>query len=264
VTNNIWTAIKQGSINSEIVTFTPAETTPPRIVVGLSRVSMGNNGNNVARVNAYVDSVGCNKFRAHIDTWSDSTLYNGSLSWLKLSSADPDFQCGTFNCNSEASEWVSFNWFFNSPPTVFVGLSKFVIGNLNNWRASVYATDISKTGFTIHTEKWDSSGNTDFYGCAVTWVAVVDGKKGVLCGTFGRNSTTGSGYSGWTSFSPAFNHTPTILTALKKFDLDRNQHLRVEVSTTAYKTGMSWTISTWAGSRLFKVDVAYLALDCYY
>ena len=138
-------------------------------------------------------------------------------------------------------------------------MSKFVIGS--DWHASVYATDISKTGFTIHAEKW---GKTDPYECAVTWVAVVDGKEGVLCGTFGGDSTTGSGYSGWTSFSPAFNHTPTIFTAFKKFDLDGKQSIRITVNTTAYKTGMSWTISTWAGSRLHKVDMAYLALDCYY
>ena len=143
----------------------------------------------IVRVNAYVDSVGCNKFRAHIDTWSDSTLYNGSLSWLKLSSGDPDFQCGTFSCSGEASEWVSFDWVFDSPPTVVIGLSKFVIGK--DRHASVYATDISKTGFTIHAEKW---GDTDFYECGVTWVAVVNGKEGVLCGTFGGDSTTGSGY----------------------------------------------------------------------
>ena len=241
-TKNIWWAVKQGSINSDIVTITPAETTPPRIVVGLKWMDMGKSN---LRVNAYVDSVGCNTFRAHIDTWSDSTLYNGSLSWLKLSSGDPDFQCGTFSCNGEASEWVSFDWFFNSPPTVFVGLSKFDIGK--DWHASVYATNISKTGFTIHAKKW---GNTHFYKCAVTWVAVVNGKEGVLCGTFGGNSTTGSGYSGWTSFSPAFNHTPTILTAFKKFDVDRDQNFRVGVKTTAHKTGMSWTISTWAGSRI--------------
>ncbi|KAJ7837369.1 hypothetical protein B0H14DRAFT_3087255 [Mycena olivaceomarginata] len=222
---------------------------------------MDNNADNnyVVRVNAYVDPVDCDDFCAHIDTWSDSTLYNGSLSWLKLSSADPDFQCGTFSCSGEASEWVSFDWFFDSPPTVFVGLSKFDIGD--NWRASVYASDISETGFTIHAEKW---GSTDFYGCAVTWVAVVDGKEGVLCGTFGGDYTTAQGYSGSIVFPAAFDHTPTILTAFQKFDLDHEQNMRVAVSTNTSTTAMDWEIDTWSGSRLYEVEVAYLALDCYY
>jgi H-type lectin domain len=253
----MWSSVKQGSINSVVVPITPSETAPPRVVVGLNSVDMAHNAN--IRVHAYVDSVDSNKFCTHIDTWHDSTLYNGGLSWLKLSSADPDFQCGTFSCGGTASEWVSFNWLFDSPPTVFVGLSKFDIGN--DWHASVYATDVSRTGFQIHAEKW---GNTIFHGCAITWVAVSADKEGVLCGTFGGNHTTESGYSGTISFDPTFNHIPSVLTAIQKFSIDKNKNLRASVSTQASTTDMHWNINTWSDSRLHEVQVAYLALDCCY
>jgi hypothetical protein len=169
--------------------MTPRESTPPRVVVGLNAIDKNGDNKYVVRVHAYADSISYNEFRVHIDTWSDSTLYNGGLSWLKLSSADPEIHCGKWSCSKVTSETVSFDWFFDAPPTVFVGLSKIDIGD--NWRAHVYATNITNTGFTINAS--NLGGSTDFYGCEVTWVAVSAGKEGALCGTFGGNTTTKTG-----------------------------------------------------------------------
>ena len=99
----------------------------------------------------------------------------------------------------------------------------------------------------------------------MTWIAFSSDKTGVLCGTYGGSGDTDSGYSGSVRFSSPFQRTPMIFFAFMALDididLDTPVRLEMHTPTNVTPTGMDWSIRTWAGSRLKKVRVAYLALE---
>ena len=254
-TTTDWDSIQQGNTFSRMIPITPPASLPPRVVVGLNYMDMSNT-DYVWRINAYVDEIGTNQFLAHIDTWATTSLYNGGVSWLRLAASDPDFQCGVCSFSGEGTTSISFGWRYDSPPSVFVGLCGFDIGD--NPRISVYATDIDQVGFTLHAEKW---GSTDFYGCGATWIAFPSDKQGIQCGTFGADYTISESYAGSITFSTALERSPMVFTAFTSLDVDREQSMRMRLDVKNVSAqGMDWSISTWGGSRIYAAQGAYIAL----
>ncbi|KAJ7676932.1 hypothetical protein DFH06DRAFT_1169338 [Mycena polygramma] len=270
-TANTWDSITAGSINSAMIPIAPTEVTTPFVLVALSKIDMDHNPGKdyMVRVKAYADSISTTQFRAHVDTWSTSTLYNGSLSWLKLSYGNPDFRSGVFHCTQPSSTTIDFNWCFDEPPVVFVGLCGFDIGaakvtstspaTYTNWQIKVYASDESRTGFKIHVEQ---PGTTkSFYNCWVTWVAYPLPRGGIDIGAFGGNQLTSSGYSGRAYCPSWFTKPPMVFTAITSFNIPNDDNLRLAIHTEATAQHIDWKIETWAGSRLQEVQVKYIALD---
>ncbi|EIM79230.1 uncharacterized protein STEHIDRAFT_69789, partial [Stereum hirsutum FP-91666 SS1] len=227
----------------------------PRIAVGLNYLDM--HITHCFRIHGYTDNIGEGHFMAHIATWGDSVVYNGVLSWLKLPACDPDIRTGVYHCSQESSDWVAFDWRYDSYPVVFVGMCGFDVGKVP--RLSVTATNVSRTGFQINVEKW---GDTELHGCWVTWIAFPANKDGICAGSFGSKTTTKSSNSGHIRFPCHFKRPPTIFTAFTKFDLDTRNNLRMRSDTSnATTSGMDWSIETWADSMFYDAQMAYLALE---
>ncbi|KAK7013283.1 hypothetical protein R3P38DRAFT_1510203 [Favolaschia claudopus] len=269
-TLNNWESVKAGSINSSIISVIPTAVTPPIIVVALSKIDVSNNpsDNYIVRAKAYADSITTTSFRAHIDTWSTTTLYDGGLSWLKIASGDPEFRTGVFKCTKAESSWIDFNWRFETYPAVFVGISCLDIGaekdsssppKYSNWQLKVYASDSTSTGFRMNVEQ---PGKSHFYNCWVSWVAYAVDKPGIDIGSFGGDYNTSSGYSGTSYFPPYFRNSPMVFTGITSLNIPNDQNLRLEVDTKVQSNrSMDWSIKTWSSSHLDSVHVNYIALD---
>lgn len=68
--------------NSKRVKFKQKFGRKPTVLVALNEINMA--GNADLRVKAYVDEVDHSGFRWHLDSWSESTLYAASASWIAL------------------------------------------------------------------------------------------------------------------------------------------------------------------------------------
>jgi cerevisin len=255
---NDWSSIQQGNTFTRRIPITAA--IAPRVVVGLNYIDTSYpDSDHAGRVHAYVDDINSNSFTAHIDASSTSKLYNGGMSWLQLATTDPDFQCGIFYATGVTAETISFNWRFDDTPVVFVGLSGFDISD--NPRIRVYPSDITKTDFKLNVD--NLGGSTTINKCWATWVAFPEAKEGIYYGTISSDkTTTSSSYEGSSIFWKKFKHSPKIFTAFTKFDVDREQPLRMRLDVENVSVdGMDWQISTWGGSRLYSVEAAFIALD---
>jgi len=62
-------------------------------------------------------------------------------------------------------------------------------------------------------------------------------------------------------FSEAFQFPPVLHTSLVGFDLDRNESQRVSVAASNITTtGFDLSVTTWMASRVYSVEVSWLAL----
>lgn len=76
---------------------------------------------------------------------------------------------GQNDSNSSAQSSISFTTKFHSTPRITVGVSKADVDQNYGFRVKVYATDVTKSGFTIHADSW---GDTKLYSCGVSWTAM--------------------------------------------------------------------------------------------
>lgn len=252
-----------GGSNSEVVSVSQVAT--PQVAIGLMMLDISNGANNHGiRTKADVDNISSNQFTIHIDTWSDTTLYNAAVSWLALAADDPYFQIGVFD-TQDVRSWdepgnvvqrVNFPRTFESPPKVAVGISEFDIGD--NWRLRVYATDIDAKGFTIHAITW---GSSDLYSVRASWIAFPADKEGVWSGSFSSEDVPGI-YHGEDDFGITFSKTPSVFMALTEFDISHDYNLRVRLGTNSVTTSsLNWYISTWSDTMLYMVGGMYVALE---
>ena len=264
-TSNSADSVSEGGSNSEVVSVSQVAT--PQVAIGLMMLDISNGADNHGiRTKAYVDNISSNQFTIHIDAWSDTTLYNGAVSWLALAADDPYFQIGVFD-TQDVRSWdepgnvvqrVNFPRTFESPPKVVVGISEFDIGD--NWRLRVYATDIDAKGFTIHAITW---GSSDLYSVRASWIAFPADKEGVWSGSFSTEDVPGCySSSGEDDFGITFSKTPSVFMALTEFDISHDYNLRVKLGTNSVTTsGLEWSISTWSDTALYMVGGMYVALE---
>jgi len=90
------------------------------------------------------------------------------------------FDCGTWNI-TDVRPWdqpqektqgtikFSDKIKFRSIPRVMVSMTGADVGGGAFVRVKVYATDVSRGGFTIHADTWS---DTKLYSCGVTWIAI--------------------------------------------------------------------------------------------
>jgi H-type lectin domain len=167
-TSNDWRAVKPGNTDSELIHISPHAPIIPRILVGLNKIDICHH--KTVRVRADVDEITCTQFTTRIGTWSDCKLFNSAASSLQLAAADPDFQHGDAMYNGEQTTTIPFNWRFDRPPLVYVGIRGFEVSG--DRRINVSASDVSRTGFNLNVDTW---GNTQSLVC---WVSALSGKEG--------------------------------------------------------------------------------------
>jgi hypothetical protein len=161
LTFNDWETVQPGNTDSELIHISPHAPVIPRILVGLNKVDISQH--ETVLVFAYVEELTCTQFTTCISTWAECRLFNSGASWLKLAAADPDFQHGDVTCHDgEQAKTIHFNWRFDRPPIVYVGIRGFEVSG--DRRIHVSASDISRTKFNLNVDAWE---NTEFL---VRWV----------------------------------------------------------------------------------------------
>lgn len=169
-------------------TFARPYLAAPGLALGLTSVHMRKQSD--ARIKAYASDVRADGFVVHLDSWSDTMLFNAACTWMEIEGDDPDFQFGNYNTHEYQlskkpvqvySRLIVFARPYETPPCVVVWLASFDIKSENHWRIRTYATEITTTGFRIHVNTWD---DTVLHCGGATWVAYTAGKPGVGSGSF--------------------------------------------------------------------------------
>lgn len=257
---------------SKIVTFASPYAAPPNIPVALSMVDITGRAN--PRIRAYPSHIQKNKFEIHTDCWLDTEVNAARCTWLEIAADDPDFQFGSYSTENilrgdqaviRVQNPVSFPRSYTAPPIVVVWIAGFGLAKDKRWRLKAFATNITKSGFTIHLDAW---GDSILYSGITSWVAYPATKPGVASGHIRACSTRPSepapGHnSGFEEFGPStFNSQPRVMLALDSFDLCNKHPMRVaaEVSEVS-QAGMRWSINTSLDSVLYSAGASYIALS---
>lgn len=226
------------------------------------------------RVKAYPSNVHREGFSINLETWAGTLLYGASCAWLEIAANDPDFQSGSYSTLEDHSWFqhethntrrVTFRRPYQTPPIVMVCLSAIDMSNERRWRIRTFATNITKTGFTIHIDTWDDSL---LWSAAASWVAYTATKTGVASGHFSTTDIRSPKQhmrdnTGYEEFETGiFKDPPRVFMALDSFDIDHGDTLRVTAYPTNVSTaGMTWNLNTWRNSGLYSAGASYIALS---
>ena len=260
-TNNDWTKVDPGGINSGIISRGSAYA-DPRVVLGLDMIDLGGTHGHNHSIKSYVDNVTKEKFAIHLDTWADCRLFNAGVSWLKLPADNPNIQFGVFNSLDVRSSnepgnvhaRITFSHPFPRQPMVFAGLNGFDIGD--DWHIELSRSNIDCYGFDIHIGTW---GNSKLRSAQATWIAFQSDRSDIFTGELRGDESRA--WQGSLHLTSSFNRTPAIFTALTKFDVERCHNNRIRLKTSATKMGMNWEIVAWADTKIYQVRAAYLLID---
>ncbi|HEY0479259.1 MAG TPA: H-type lectin domain-containing protein [Kofleriaceae bacterium] len=253
------------------VVFAQPYAAPPQIAVGLTELDAGLTTD--LRISASARDVTATGFTAALDARGDTVLYRAASTWLEVAPGDPDLQIGTFSTREVAREprlttarRIDFARGYAAAPAVRVWLRELDLGHRANARVRAHVTDIDPAGFTVHIESW---ADTALRAAGVTWIAHPADHPDIASGTFHtldvrpwnqpRAVTRGT-----VRFPPGrFTAPPRVVVALHALDVDRQANLRVTSSVSAVSaTGMSWSLDSWADSRLYSAGASYVALGC--
>lgn len=224
------------------------------------------------RVTCYPANTQSDSFTVNIDTWSGTNLYGASCVWLEIAADDPDFQCGSYH-TLDYRPWnqpemlntrrITFAHPYPVPPTVVTWLTGFDMNREKNWRIRTFATDVSRTEFTLHIDTW---GDSVLYTATASWVAYTAGKEGVASGSFNTLSLRSwrnpqSNNSAYERFNgAAFKEPPRVLLAINMLDIDRRDTMRLAVKASSVSAaGMTWHLDSWGNTTLHSAGASYIA-----
>lgn len=244
---------------------------PPAVAVGLTSLDIA--GTTDVRVTAFADKITTVSADVHINTWSDTTLYSAAATWFKAAANDPDFQIGQVSTLDSGKPTqghmaipVTFDRSYSVPPQVVVWLNSFEMGYDHNWGVAASVSDVTARGFVLH---FDSGRDTVLKSASAAWIALPNGKAGVLGGSFstpdaGSRDETNPVSRGQIRFPQGvFQKAPsTIVVALNGLDIPNGHSLRVKVSVeTTAADGIAWRIETWGdGNVVHWASASYIAL----
>lgn len=130
------------------------------------------------RVKAYAVDVTKVGFNLCLDTWEDSTLYYGSLSWIAHAKGKAGICSGTADAlvtsdrKAQAGQCGTVRFpegLFNSTPTVHLALAWLEVDNDENLRIECHADNVTASSFDWHIGSWLSS---KFLGAGVAFMAI--------------------------------------------------------------------------------------------
>ncbi|KAH7074342.1 hypothetical protein BKA63DRAFT_415298 [Paraphoma chrysanthemicola] len=255
--------------NSKTIYYQKKYDAVPELPLGLTSLDIGK-GTGI-RIIASASEATTESFKASLNSWADTTLYSASLTYLEKSSRFNFVQTGIYN-TTETRPWnqptptvskrINFATPFNAPPQVITWLQALDLDKGHGWRIRVYATDIDKTGFTIHADTW---ADTILYSAGVTWLAYPSDQSGVSSGKFNTTDVRPwnqprSENAGTFNFNTAFSAVPKVIMALDTLDYNSNFGLRLRLSTSSVtKTGIAWHLQSWADSIMYSAGASFFA-----
>jgi hypothetical protein len=256
-------------LNSKEIEFEPAYNRPPEVCVGLNQLDISKDFN--IRCLAYADRITDDQFTIHTDSWSNTQLYSAGATWAEFEKTDSNYRTGTFNTLSRSqstgpghavSQRIDFSAPFESDPEVMVWLSGIDVANQRNIRIETHATNIDKSGFTIHL---GSEGDAIFYGGAASWIAYPKGMSGVISGsedTSYRPSFPAQNINGRKVTFPVgtFDKAPKVIAAINKLNFDSARNLRIKAyADNVVNDGFTWHANSWADSLCYGAGVSWIA-----
>ncbi|WKT53671.1 Peptidase, metallopeptidase [Fusarium oxysporum f. sp. vasinfectum] len=255
--------------NHKVVHFKKEHDSKPDIPVGITSIDISHKTN--IRIKASAMEPTTKGFKASLNSWSDTTLYSASMTFLEKSTRFSYMQTGVYNTKKNGpgdqsrlkhSKRIVFDKPFDAPPKVITWLQALDMDKDKNWRIRVYPTDIDKAGFTIHADSW---GDSILYDAGVTWLAYPANQPGVTSGKFSTQdarpwNNPQAENSGIFHFPTAFSETPKVIMALDMLDYDHSRNLRLRLSTSAVtNTGITWHLQSWWDSIMYRSGASFFA-----
>jgi hypothetical protein len=236
----------------------------PLIVYGLNEIDVDYKTEIRARGVVEQSASTCNQsFVADIQTWADTVLYSGGISWLDVPIAR-GIQGGVVPHQStirKASSEpfllsnVRFETVYAKPPVVLVWLTGIDMANTANWRLKAIATEVTESGFNLSVQTWADS---ILYGAGASWLAVPSDDKDIVVGKFTSSQTT---QTGQVSFGRTLSDTPRVIAALSLVDFGMGRGLRVNTNiVNVTKDGLEWNSGTWSDSQMNSAETAFIAI----
>jgi hypothetical protein len=156
----------------------------PSVIVWLNELDMANTAN--ARVSAYVSDVDNQGFTVNIDTWADSILFSGGVTWIAYPANKTGVRSGTFNTQdvrpwnqprANTSATIAFpGGGFTAPPRVLVALNSLDVDRGANLRVNAFLSSITATGMTWNLDSWS---DTTLYSAGAAYIAIGQGSPAV-------------------------------------------------------------------------------------
>jgi hypothetical protein len=259
--------MQQTPETSKAITFSKAIFPPPGLSLGLNYLDLGNESN--VRIKAYASDITSNGFRVHVDSWSDTTLHAGGVSWLNLASDCLEYQHGQFSTPTDAhsrlfSHDITFARRFVSPPKLIVFFNALDLDKETNCRIKTYATNVSGTGFTIHIESWH---NTVVYGASAGWIAYPENLTHVFSGASNTMEVCSKVAPQHmvnkriTFDGIEFHEQPNVFMAINYIDVYNSNCLRLRAfPSTITTTGMDWNIESWISPNIHHAGISYICV----
>ncbi|EWG41079.1 hypothetical protein FVEG_03255 [Fusarium verticillioides 7600] len=244
-----------------LIQFPESYSSAPLISAGISFMDFDNSDN--PRVKSLVEAVLPSQAVLNLHSSGGGGRHDAGMSWLLCPPGDADFQCGSFTTKANnATQSISFDRVYSSTPKVVVFFSALDIDKSTPCRVKTYASNVTKNGFKLHIETWDSSKVLE---CGVSWVAVPANKSGIAIGTFGEDENLyfndGLNKVGAVKFEPSFTEPPRIFLALNMLNLDRGGHTCVRISSShVMGTQMEWRLDTWRGTSFKEAGASFIAV----
>ncbi|KAF1980962.1 hypothetical protein K402DRAFT_408778 [Aulographum hederae CBS 113979] len=181
------------SENSKTIAFPKVQfEDPPAVICWLNRLDLASGGERNYRIRASASNITATTFEAHLDTWGDSVLYGGAMSYIAFPTSKKYVDSGMFS-TSDVRPWhdprpvtrgrVKFRqemverlsrrrqrgrW---RPPTVLAGLNMLdCAGNAGlSVRVEIKEDEIDEEGFW-----WEvrAGGECTCYAAGVGWIAL--------------------------------------------------------------------------------------------
>ncbi|KAG6377579.1 hypothetical protein JVT61DRAFT_15397 [Boletus reticuloceps] len=237
----------------------------PRLSHGIRALDVDKNANIRIRstlpyfTNTWVD--------CHVETWCDTTLYWGIDDIFVLTPADLDFLTGEHMRESHNPSTVRINFErpFVTPPKVVVFLNLIDLDNNYSWRLSVSASNIDRSGFTLHIETW---GDTILYYARACWIAYPEDREHIFSTSVntmdlnpGSVTKPQPKHSRDITFDTVgFWKNPSVFVALNFLDVDCKANLRINSYVDGVtKTGLACHIDSWDDTVLYAAGVSIIA-----
>lgn len=245
--------------------------TAPRIVLGVNQLEM-DRGRNI-RLSCDVLSATEGTAEINLRSWEDTLQYSAGCSWLAISPNDLYCQTGEWSLFEDfrygflplrTTHRVLFKRAYPAIPKVAVWLSRIDCNRWQNLRANVYATDVTRSGFTLHLDTW---ANTELYMLAATWLAHPADRADIVSGTIEPELDTSifhprPKFTGTVSFEDSpFTSAPRVFMAFSRLEMGNGVNPRVKASSHAVtRHGMRYTVEAWGNAIMHSASCTYLAI----
>ncbi|KAK5097400.1 hypothetical protein LTR70_007601 [Exophiala xenobiotica] len=242
--------------------YPPYLSTEPRIAMALNWIDCGERHGQ--RIRALEDKVTTTGMEVHVDSWSDTALYGGGVSWMEFESTDVRSWQNPAH-PADDTKTISFDTAFQNVPNVILFLRYVDIDWNTGTRLRTWTESVTMTDFRVHINTWS---DTTLYDGGVSWVAYdplnLPAGLWVESGTLTNETfpTNQQSHSGSITFSPGkFEKPPTVLLGIPYFDFHNMHGTRMHVDyANVTKDGMDWFFNSWADSICYGMGISWLAV----